>query len=227
LDGVKVSLMTGLGSGGDAGGDTLISIENLTGSNWNDTLEGNGGNNVLVGGLGIDTVSYEHAIAGVTVSLASTKAQNTIGAGSDKLSGFENLTGSGFNDKLTGNTGNNILHGGAGNDILTGGTGSDTFDFSSLTDGSDVITDFVTGIDHIDLIDLLDLAGLGSLGYTTLIAEGNLIIETGTFITGTSTNSASTLDTRFYIDADGFGAGGSVLIATLEDTLTNAGDFLV
>ena len=30
--GVSVSLMTGLGSGGDAEGDTLVRIENLTGS---------------------------------------------------------------------------------------------------------------------------------------------------------------------------------------------------
>ena len=41
--GVNVSLMTGLGSGGDAEGDTLSTIENLTGSNFDDTLEGNGG----------------------------------------------------------------------------------------------------------------------------------------------------------------------------------------
>ncbi len=100
--GVNVSLMTGLGSGGDAEGDTLIRIENLTGSAFNDTLEGNGGNNVLTGGAGIDTVSYEHALAGVTVSLAVTTAQNTIGAGTDTLSGFENLIGSAFNDTLTG-----------------------------------------------------------------------------------------------------------------------------
>ena len=50
--GVSVSLMTGVGSGGDAQGDTLIRIENLTGSAFNDTLEGDGGNNVLVGGGG-------------------------------------------------------------------------------------------------------------------------------------------------------------------------------
>ncbi len=48
--GVSVSLMTGLGSGGDAQGDTLIRIENLTGSALDDTLEGNGGTNVLTGG---------------------------------------------------------------------------------------------------------------------------------------------------------------------------------
>ncbi len=69
--GVDVSLVTGLGSGGDAQGDTLATIENLTGSNYNDTLEGNGANNVLTGGLGIDTVSYANATAGLTVSLPS------------------------------------------------------------------------------------------------------------------------------------------------------------
>ena len=227
LEGVNVSLMTGLGFGGDAEGDTLSTIENLTGSNLNDTLEGNGGGNTLAGGLGIDTASYEHALAGVTVTLATTKSQNTVGAGSDKLSGFENLTGSAFNDKLTGSTLANILHGGAGDDILTGGTGADTFDFSSLTDGSDIVTDFVTGTDHIDLADLLYSAGLGSLDYATLIAHDNLLFQTGAFDTTLSSNSAATLDTRIYIDTHGIGTGGPVLIATLEDTLTSAGDFLI
>ena len=39
-----------------------------TGSGLDDTLEGNGANNVLNGGAGTDTVSYEHAGAAVTVS---------------------------------------------------------------------------------------------------------------------------------------------------------------
>ena len=59
--GVWVSLALGIGSGGDAEGDRLINIENLTGSNYDDTLEGDGGNNKLVGGQGFDTVSYAHA----------------------------------------------------------------------------------------------------------------------------------------------------------------------
>jgi Ca2+-binding RTX toxin-like protein len=37
--GVTVSLALGIGSGGDAQGDRLSNIENLTGSNFNDTLE--------------------------------------------------------------------------------------------------------------------------------------------------------------------------------------------
>ena len=92
-------LSAGTGIGGDAEGDRLSNIENLTGSNFDDTLEGNAGNNLLVGGLGIDTVSYANATSGangqgVTVNLALTSAQNTIRAGTDTLSGFENLTGS-------------------------------------------------------------------------------------------------------------------------------------
>jgi Ca2+-binding RTX toxin-like protein len=225
--GVNVSLMTGVGFGGDAEGDTLSTIENLTGSNFDDTLEGNGGNNVLVGGLGIDTASYANAGAGVNVSLASTKSQNTGGAGSDKLTGFENLTGSAFDDRLTGNSGSNVLRGGAGNDILNGGAGADTFDFSSLTDGSDIITDFVAGTDKLGLSDLLASAGLGGLDYASLLAQGHLVIETGLFATGLSSNSSSSPDTRIYIDSDGIGAAGPVLIATLEDTLTSAGDFLI
>jgi Ca2+-binding RTX toxin-like protein len=84
----------------------------LVGSQYNDTLTGDGndnfiegglGNDALAGGLGSDTASYAGATAGVTVSLASQGVgQNTVNAGTDTLSGFENLAGSAFNDSLTG-----------------------------------------------------------------------------------------------------------------------------
>jgi Ca2+-binding RTX toxin-like protein len=76
---------------------------------------------------GIDTVSYKHAASGVNVSLAINSAQNTGGAGSDTLSGFENLTGSASGDVLTGSSGANVLNGLAGNDTLKGGGGADTW----------------------------------------------------------------------------------------------------
>src|SRR6185369_16387800 len=80
---------------GGAGSDTLINIENLTGSAFDDTLtgdanantlsglegddtlQGGAGNDTLDGGTGNDTASYQDAAAGVTVSLAITAAQNT------------------------------------------------------------------------------------------------------------------------------------------------------
>ncbi len=61
----------------------------------------------------------------MTVSLAITTAQNTVGAGTDTVTNIENLTGSNLNDTLTGNTAANFLNGGAGNDILAAGAGND------------------------------------------------------------------------------------------------------
>ena len=151
--GVNVSLTLGTGTGGDAQGDRLFNFENLTGSNFDDTLEGNAGNNKLVGGWGIDTVSYAHAASGangvgVTVDLSSTKAQKTVTAGSDTLSGFENLTGSQFNDTLKGNAGDNVINGLSGNDKLTGAGGNDTFVFLPGF-GNDFVTDFSAGSNSV------------------------------------------------------------------------------
>ena len=53
---VGVNLATGLGSGGDAVGDTLTGIENVLGSDQGDILTGNGGANALSGFAGADTL---------------------------------------------------------------------------------------------------------------------------------------------------------------------------
>lgn len=128
-----------------AGSDLISGIENLIGSSLNDTLTGDANSNVIEGGLGndtldgaggVDTVSYANAASGVTVSLAATTAQNTVGAGSDTLSGFEILLGSAFNDTLSGDAAINTITGGLGDDVLSGnalglaqvGTGADLLD---------------------------------------------------------------------------------------------------
>jgi Ca2+-binding RTX toxin-like protein len=118
-----------------AGIDTLLNLENLTGSNFDDTLIGNTGNNVLNGVGGIDTVSYANAGGAVTVNLGLTTAQNTVGAGTDTLVNVENLAGSNFNDTLTGNSSANVVSGGGGNDSLDGGVGTDTASYSGATAG--------------------------------------------------------------------------------------------
>ena len=123
---------------GDAGANTLsgqLGDDILNGRAGNDVLNGGAGWDWLVGGLGNDTLdgggdidwaSYEDAGKGVTVSLAITGPQNTLGAGTDILIGIENLYGSSFGDILTGNAGANRLHGAEGNDKLYGGDGDDT-----------------------------------------------------------------------------------------------------
>ena len=112
----------------------------------------------------MDTVSYEHAASAVTLNLSVTTTQSTGGAGSDTLSGFENVVGSAFDDVLTGSSGVNTIIGSAGNytiaggggaDILTGGSGADKFVFAAVADSTpsarDFITDFVSGTDTINL----------------------------------------------------------------------------
>ncbi len=89
--GVSVNLTTGLGAGGDAAGDTLTGIENVTGSAFDDTLTGDSGANVLDGGAGNDLLDG--------------------GAGNDSLYG-----GAG-NDTLIGGAGSDVLDGGAGTDL--------------------------------------------------------------------------------------------------------------
>ena len=139
---VTVNLETGAASGGDATGDTLDSIEYLSGSAFDDTLTGNAGNNVLSGragadaldgGEGIDTASYAGSDSRVDVRLSGTVV-NYGDATGDTLTGIENLIGSNHNDilvgdgqanALTGRDGNDLLWGSSGDDLLTGGTGAD------------------------------------------------------------------------------------------------------
>lgn len=54
---VTVSLATGKGAGGDAEGDTLSTIENVSGSRYSDVLTGNSGANMLSGEDGNDRLS--------------------------------------------------------------------------------------------------------------------------------------------------------------------------
>ncbi|NER60616.1 type I secretion C-terminal target domain-containing protein [Pseudomonas sp. MAFF212428] len=145
----------------------------LYGGDGDDLLIGGAGNDLLDGGAGLDTASYASAGSGVTVSLAETGVQNTVGAGLDRLVSIENLVGSNFDDKLTGDehantligglghdtlvggAGDDVLIGGPGNNTLTGGEGSDTFLWQQGNTGHDRVTDFTPGTDRLDLSQLL------------------------------------------------------------------------
>ena len=141
-DSVKVHLGLGLASSGHAEGDSLQSIENLTGSEHGDSLsgsddvnviKGNGGDDIieggagadtLDGGAGINTLSYESS-AGVLVSLSGAFAATGDAAG-DVTSNFQNISGSTTGDDfLIGDAGDNQLFGNGGNDVLIGGVGAD------------------------------------------------------------------------------------------------------
>jgi Ca2+-binding RTX toxin-like protein len=103
----------------------------LTGNAGNDWTDGSAGNDVMNGGDGTDWVDYQTSGAGVTVNLAAGTAS---GAGSDTLSGQENVNGSNLNDALTGDGNANVVNGRGGNDQLKGNAGGDTLNGGSGND---------------------------------------------------------------------------------------------
>lgn len=88
---------------GSASSDTLVSIENLTGTNGDDVLIGDANANKLSGGNGVDWL--------------------------DGQGGVDNLLGANGDDHLVGGTGNDKLNGGNGSDTYYWATGDgvDTF----------------------------------------------------------------------------------------------------
>ncbi len=185
--GVTVDLsITAAQNTGGSGADTLLNIENLRGTSFNDHLTGNGSDNVLEGGQGddiidggagggINTASYEHApampdgVTGVTVNLnLQGGTQNTVTAGNDTLINISSLRGSDHNDTLIGDNNVNNLAGGKGDDVLTGNGGQDYFVFAK-GDGNDIITDFTQGQDQIELDNLFD--GPNDTHFQQLLAD--------------------------------------------------------
>ncbi len=200
---VAVDLAAGTGSGGEAAGDTLVGIENLSGSQggdtlagdagantlqgWNgdDVLRGRGGADTLDGGAGIDLVSYWGEATGVTVNLATGTGSGGNAAG-DTYIAIENVNGSQGGDTLIGGSGanalngyegNDVLGGGAGKDALTGGIGADRFVYASIAESVvGANADRITDFSHAqgDRIDLsLIDANTGAPGDQAFTFIGN------------------------------------------------------
>ena len=136
-------------SGGDAAGDVATNFENIIGSAGSDTLVGNSEDNVIEGGAGtrdildggdgIDTLSYEGSGGPVDVALEDNAPATVSGgdAAGDRATNFENIIGSGQGDNLQGNSDDNRIEGrdgtdrivgGAGDDVIEGGEGADSID---------------------------------------------------------------------------------------------------
>jgi Ca2+-binding RTX toxin-like protein len=129
---VTVDLSAGTSSGAD-GSDDLKGIENVLGGIGNDSILGDGLNNVLDGGNGDDTVlsfvGDDSVVGGDgSDSLIGNEGADTLlgGTGNDTLLGNEqadSLAGGDNNDLLQGGQDTDTLDGGAGDDTLAGGTG--------------------------------------------------------------------------------------------------------
>jgi serralysin len=181
--------------------------DRITGSRFDDSLDGGAGNDRLRGGEGNDTLNGS--------------------AGSDRLLGGEGddeIFGGNGSDRLRGGDGSDILSGGLGDDRLAGEAGNDIFFFDAELGraNADGILDFSSADDIIHL-DGAIFSGMEA---------GSL--EAGAFTLG---DAAADQDDRIiydegcggvFYDADGAGGAAAVLFATLSGgPALVAGDFFV
>lgn len=199
LEGVALSLLTG-GTGGEAAGDTFTDVENVEGTDFNDTLEGDNfanflrglnGNNTLRGLGGNDTVDGAKGDDlldggdGNDLLRADYDGQATV-VTSDGVTpgtglpegGKDTMFGGAGNDTLDAGAGDDVLNGGADDDLLFGGKGNDQLngdDGNDLLDGGDG-TDALAGGAGNDQIDgglHNDTANGGAGNDTVLGNEGD------------------------------------------------------
>ena len=200
---VSLAVTTAQATGG-SGSDTLIAIENLNGSNYNDNLTGNAagnllnggaGNDVLNGGAGLDRMTGGEGSDTYYVSSAGdvvieTNATVSTG-GSDTVYTYLDAYTLGANVEngrllatgvaaLTGNSLNNTLFAAAGNNVLNGSTGIDTASYayagSAVTVSLAVTTAQATGGSGSDtLVAIENLTGSNYNDKLTGDAAANLL----------------------------------------------------
>ena len=199
--GVSVDLTNGDAENGFGGTDTLISIESVQGSFFDDDLFGDAndnqfrpmqGDDVINGAGGIDQIDYAFTggTQGVEIDLHSAVATDTFGD-TDYLINIENVRGSFLDDKITGDDLANVIRPLAGNDVIDGAGGTDTIDYSSdfslsadnpgFVADKGVVVDLelgfaVDGYDNVDLVS--NIENVRGTQFTDLIfgdAEDNLL----------------------------------------------------
>jgi Ca2+-binding RTX toxin-like protein len=215
---------------GGAGDDTLVGASGddwVDGGDGNDTIHGGTGRDTLLGGAGDDALygrDDDDVLDGGTGNdlLAGDNGNDVLrgGDGADTLQGLAGddvLEGGAGDDTLQGGQGRDVLRGGAGADTLTGGLDGDVFDFDSVLDGMDRVTDFLVGTDRIDLATIVAAAG-------SIVTAANWTL----FVRVTAGSGGGSL---VAVDPDGAGAAfGFTTIAQVDNvapaTLADFGSFV-
>jgi Ca2+-binding RTX toxin-like protein len=244
------------GAIGGGGADTLIgnNIANrFEGAGGNDQIRGEGANDTLIGGAGsdnlwggtgadihtggddtaLDFARYDDASYG-DLSLRLDNATLNTGAAAvgDTYIGIEGLVGGLGNDVVVGDASANYLFGGGGldfidglggSDRLTGNAGADRFRMSTALGATnvDAITDFVHGTDDILLLQSI-FAAIGTTLDATELRLGTAASDANDFVIYNSATG------QLFYDANGNGAGGQTLFATVTaGTVLDTGDFVM
>ena len=215
--------------------DTLLGLEGLRGTDWDDRLRGGdgddrlfgaGGNDELDGRAGDDLLDGgpgdDRLDGGIGTDLASFRTGGRVSVdldagwarradATDRLLGIEGALGSAFADRLRGDEGANSLDGGAGDDHLQGGLGADL-----LTGGPgrdrfvyDSVAESPAGADHDVITDF-------TWGFEAFVDRIDLA--------GIDADAGTAADDAFrFIDAEPFTAAGQVRWRSLpEGTLIQA-----
>lgn len=173
------------------------------------TLDGAGGDDILLGGSGADDLSGGEG----SDRIEGSTNEDTLrgGAGDDDLHGDSTSIFAPSNDTLFGEEGDDLLNGGFGDDSLDGGDGIDVFigDYGDDTmtggagadrfggmPGNEVVTDFTDGEDLI----------LGDIGLFTITQDG--------------------ADTLITYEGDFGWDDGTIRLIGIDSTLITAEDFL-
>ncbi len=157
--GVNIDLRLNTAQNTSGGGiDTILNVENINGTKFNDNLIGNDVANSLLGGAGVNNISgmggddFMETLGGGTLD---------GGAGDDQMWGGELQLGGDGNDQLTSGK---VMNGGLGNDALhdgpsmTGGGGADQFFFTVNFAGISSGTIFDFSHVEADKINMRDTA---------------------------------------------------------------------
>ena len=210
-----------------AGGDTLVGIENVMGSEENDMITGDANANRLMGGDGDDTLNGGDESEGGDTLMGGAGRDNLNGGG-----GADKLMGGAGGDVLLGGAGDDTLIGGAGEDEMTGEAGNDTFVFSPDDGpGHDIINSFggtstsvedkidlrAFGLDADDLIPLISVFGGTVRIDLRSVGGGTIELDTVTTLASLDADGALTddaIDTlSVYNDIDGDGVIDTTLLA--------------
>ncbi|MES0883004.1 calcium-binding protein [Roseibium sp. SCP14] len=132
------SRVSGTVTGAGTGTDTLVDVNEIRGTDYDDVFNGGngderfimrGGNDTVNGGGGTDTIRFDRSGMGaVTVNLTNGVATGSFdgNAFSHTLSGIEIVRGSiDHNDEITGSDSDETFWGKGGNDTLSGLAGND------------------------------------------------------------------------------------------------------
>ncbi len=239
FSGLTADLGTPSNGTGEATGDVYINIQGLFGSVFDDTLRGDGGNNILVGlagidqmfggsgddilnggaggdafdgGSGYDTAAYSDSATGLTINMVTPGAGTGEATGDSFVFGtVESILGSKFNDMIFGDAAATFLNGSAGDDTIHGANGDDGIAGGA---GADLL--------HGD-------AGNDNFAYFTVSESAGASIDTiADFITGEDSLDLSLIPPLNLV-LNRTLAGGTVLTATIAgaafqiNLLTNIG----